>query len=67
MEELTYSVPAVSCEHCQAAITGEVEKVDGVTSVAVDLETKVVSVRGESLDDAGIRAAIDDAGFDVAA
>ena len=67
MEVLTYSVPGVSCEHCQAAIAGEVGKLAGVTGVDVDLETKLVSVRGESLDDAGIRAAIDDAGYDVAA
>jgi len=66
MEELTYAVPGVSCEHCQAAISGEVGKVAGVSSVDVDLGTKLVSVRGDGLDDGAIRAAIDEAGYDVA-
>ena len=65
-EHLSYSVPEVSCEHCRAAITGEVEKVAGVTSVHVDLESKRVSVTGAQLDDAAVRAAIDEAGYDVA-
>jgi copper chaperone len=65
-EQLTYSVPGVSCSHCRAAITGEVEKVPGVTGVAVDLDAKRVDVSGENLDDRAIRAAIDEAGYDAA-
>jgi copper chaperone len=65
-EQLTYSVPGVSCGHCRAAITSEVEKVRGVTGVEVDLDAKRVDVTGERLDDAAIRAAIDEAGYDVA-
>lgn len=64
--ELTYSVPGMSCGHCSAAITGEVERVSGVTAVAVDLDAKTVVVRGSDLDDAAVRAAIDEAGFDIA-
>jgi copper chaperone len=60
------SVPGVSCAHCQTAITAEVEQLPGVSSVAVDLDAKRVSVRGEHLDDAAIRAAIDEAGYDIA-
>jgi copper chaperone len=65
-EQLIYSVPGVSCGHCRAGITGEVEKVPGVSSVDVDLDAKRVSVAGERLDDAAIRGAIDEAGYDVA-
>jgi len=65
--ELTYSVPGVSCAHCQAAIAGEVGRVDGVSSVEVDLETKTVVVRGEAVDDGAVREAIDEAGYEVAA
>jgi copper chaperone len=65
--EITYSVPGVSCAHCQAAITGEVEQVAGVSSVQVDLDAKTVVVRGAELDDAAVRAAIDEAGYEVAA
>ena len=67
MSTLTYSVPDVSCAHCQAAITDEVSTVAGVESVEVDLETKTVTVSGERLDDQAIIAAIDEAGYEVAA
>ena len=65
-QERTYSVPDISCGHCRAAIATEVEKVAGVTRVDVDLDAKRVTVTGEQLDDATIRAAIDDAGYDIA-
>ena len=65
-EQLTYSVPGMSCGHCRVAITSEVEKVAGVVSVDVDLDAKRVAVAGSELDDAAIRAAIDEAGYDIA-
>ena len=64
-ETFTYSVPGVSCGHCQAAITAEVTGVDGVDSVDVDLDTKLVRITGENLDDAALVAAIDEAGYDA--
>jgi copper chaperone CopZ len=66
-ETKTYSVPGVHCAHCEAAVKQELEAVDGVESVTVDLERKVVSVTGSRLDDAALRAAIDEAGYEVAA
>lgn len=66
MDELTYSVPGMSCSHCEAAVKAEVSSVLGVSSVEVDLETKRVVVRGTKLDDRAIRDAIDEAGYDVA-
>jgi copper chaperone len=65
-ETLSYSVPGVHCGHCRAAIEGEVAPLAGVAEVAVDLEAKTVTVTGQALDDAAIRAAIDEAGYDVA-
>jgi copper chaperone CopZ len=67
MNTVTFSVPGVSCSHCQAAITSEVETVAGVATVEVDLEAKTVSVTGEELDEHAIIAAIDAAGYEVAA
>ena len=61
----TYSVPGVSCGHCRTAITEEVTKVEDVDTVDVDLVAKRVTVTGGA-DDAAIRAAIDEAGYDVA-
>jgi copper chaperone CopZ len=55
----------MSCEHCRAAVEGEVSRVAGVESEAADLETKLVTVRGEWLSDGELRAAIDEAGYEV--
>jgi copper chaperone CopZ len=63
MTELTYRVPDLSCGHCERAVSEQISAVAGVQAVEVDLEAKVVKVRGESLDDASIRAAIDEAGY----
>jgi copper chaperone len=60
-----YSVPDVSCDHCRAAIEGEVGRVPSVEQVSVDLVAKVVTVTGAAAD-AEVRAAIDRAGYDIA-
>jgi copper chaperone len=65
-ETITYTVPTIHCEHCAMSIREEVEEVAGVDEVAVDLETKLVRVRGRELDDAALRAAIEDAGYQAA-
>jgi copper chaperone CopZ len=65
--ELTYSVPGMHCGHCKSAVEQELRAVAGVEAVDVDLETKLVTVGGPSLSDAELRAAIDEAGYDVAA
>jgi copper chaperone CopZ len=66
MEELTYTVSGMSCGHCKAAVEGEVGRVPGVAFVEADLDTKLVLVRGEGLDDGALRAAIDEAGYEAA-
>jgi copper chaperone len=54
------------CAHCERAVSEEIAAVAGVESVGVDLETKQVVVRGAALDDAAVRAAIDEAGYEAA-
>jgi copper ion binding protein len=66
MSEITYTVPGMHCGHCKAAVENEVGRVPGVSTVDVDLETKLVVVRGERLEDDAIRAAIDEAGYEAA-
>jgi copper chaperone len=66
METVQYIVPDMSCSHCEAAVTKEISALTGVTDVAVDLETKRVEVTGSDLDDAAIRAAIEEAGYEAA-
>jgi copper chaperone len=64
-EQITYSVPGISCEHCRTAISNEVGAVAGVETVEVDLDRKLVAVLGHALVDGQLRAAIDEAGYDV--
>jgi copper chaperone len=65
-EALTYTVSAMHCGHCERAVKEEVSAVAGVASVDVDLETKLVVVRGEQLDDTAVRSAIEEAGYQAA-
>ena len=65
-ETVSYRVPGVHCAHCEATIKQQVGAVLGVDFVEVDLAEKLVTIRGEALDDARLRAAIDEAGYDVA-
>ncbi len=65
-ERATYTVPAIHCAHCVASIREEVSEVEGVDDVVVDLETKIVTVSGSDLDDAAVRAAIAEAGYEAA-
>ena len=63
-----YSVPGVSCEHCVKAITTEVTRLDGVRTVDVDrIEKRVTIVANDTVTDMSLRAAIEEAGFDIAA
>jgi copper chaperone len=65
-DTITYTVPAIHCEHCAMSIREEVEEVAGVEDVAVDLDAKVVTITGRALDDSALRAAIEEAGYEAA-
>ena len=65
-EANTYTVPAIHCGHCAAAIKEEVSSVPGVEDVDVDLAAKVVTIRGEGLSDGALREAIQEAGYEAA-
>ena len=67
----TYSVTGMTCGHCTAAVTEELSKLPGVTEVTIDLNaggTSAVHVTSESaLDEASVREAVDEAGYELAA
>ena len=65
-ETVTYSVPAIHCDYCAMSIREEVSEVEGVDEVAVDLDSKLVTVAGRGLNDAALRAAIVEAGYEAA-
>ncbi|BBY52140.1 putative metal-binding protein [Mycolicibacterium arabiense] len=63
---MVIEVSGMTCGHCVSAITSAVSALPGVTGVDVDLQAG--SVRIEGTPDAGaVTAAIEDAGYDVAA
>jgi len=65
MDERTYRVAGMTCEHCRTAVAGEVGGVDGVRDVVVDLEAGTLTVRGDRLDDAAVESAVGEAGYEV--
>ncbi len=65
--ERTYIVEGMSCGHCKLSVTEEVEEVRGVDAVEVDLPSRRLTVRGEEVEDAAVRAAVEEAGYRVAA
>lgn len=64
-------VEGMTCTHCVKAVTNEVSAVDGVLDVSILLResapSSVTLVSAEPLDEAALRAAVDEAGYTVAA
>jgi copper chaperone len=64
----SYTVTGMTCEHCVASVTEEISELPGVQGVAVDLPTGAVTVTSEQpLDDAAVRGAVEEAGYELAA
>ena len=63
--EREYTVSGMTCAHCVAAVTEEVEQVPGVAAVSVELEGGRLAVAGDAFEDASIRAAVEEAGYEV--
>ena len=61
----TFTVSGMTCGHCKSSVVTEVLQVPGVRAVDVDLDSGVLTVRGDA-DDAAIRKAVDEAGYAVA-
>jgi copper chaperone len=67
MSETTYTVTGMTCSHCVASVTEEISEIDGVTGVAVDLPTGAVTVSStQPIDEADVRAAVEEAGYQLA-
>jgi copper chaperone len=67
MDEKTYTVNGLTCSHCVLSVREEVSEVDGVETVDVDLASQRMVVRGNDIDVSAIEAAVDDAGYELAA
>jgi copper chaperone CopZ len=63
----TYTVSGMTCEHCVKAVTSELSALDGVPDVPVDLGSGAVTVTSAApLADEAVRAAVDEAGYELA-
>lgn len=65
LQTRVYVVDGMSCAHCEAAVREEVGTLPGVVDVRVDLASKRVEVDGDPVDDAAVRAAIEEAGYEA--
>ncbi len=61
-----YAVSGMSCEHCVNRVSGELNRLPGVTEVSIDLPSGTVTVTSESpLTRNDVALAIDEAGYDL--
>jgi copper chaperone CopZ len=65
MSTSTYTVTGMTCGHCVSSVTEEVGELPGVTDVRVELETGLLTVTGDTTDDA-VRGAVEEAGYQLA-
>ncbi|GAA4836659.1 heavy-metal-associated domain-containing protein [Kitasatospora terrestris] len=61
-----YTVAGMTCGHCEQAVGKAVAALPGVTAVSVDVKGGLVTVSAATaIDDEALRAAIDDAGYEL--
>ncbi|KJK56621.1 heavy-metal-associated domain-containing protein [Saccharothrix sp. ST-888] len=63
---ITYTVSGMSCGHCEKSISEEVSALPGVIEVAADTKAGTVTISSQSpLDEGAVRAAVDEAGYEL--
>lgn len=66
MTTQTFSVTGMTCEHCQHAVTSELQALPGVSGVTVDLvvggTSSVTVTSAQPLENAMVATALDEAG-----
>ncbi|QDI71000.1 copper-transporting ATPase [Streptomyces calvus] len=61
-----YKVSGMSCGHCEGSVSAEISQLAGVSSVtAVASSGEVTVVSAAPLEEAAVRAAVDEAGFEL--
>ncbi|MER5466418.1 MULTISPECIES: cation transporter [unclassified Streptomyces] len=61
-----YQVTGMTCGHCEGAVSSEISGLPGVVSVKAVASTGQVTVISEApLDDAMVREAVDEAGYEL--
>jgi copper chaperone CopZ len=66
-ETRSYTVTGMTCGHCVASVTEEVREIPGIADVSVVLETGSLTVTSsQPVDDGAVRAAVEEAGYQLA-
>ncbi|MET8470638.1 heavy-metal-associated domain-containing protein [Streptomyces sp. NPDC006422] len=61
-----YEVKGMTCGHCEGAVRGEISELAGVASVEASAATgRVTVVSAAPLDEEAVRAAVDEAGYEL--
>jgi copper chaperone len=63
----TLKIEGMSCDHCVHHVKNALIEVAGVEGAEVSLSGKSAVVTGASLDDAALKAAVAEAGYEVVA
>lgn len=64
MSTTTWTVQGMTCGHCVNAVTEEISAIPGVSDVAVDLATGLVTVTADADPSAdAVAVAVDEAGY----
>lgn len=69
MTTTTFLVRGMTCGHCVNAVTEEVTGIDGVTAVSIELveggDSSVTITSDAELDQNTVKAAVDEAGYEL--
>ncbi|MBR6316136.1 MAG: heavy metal translocating P-type ATPase [Lachnospiraceae bacterium] len=65
--EMTIKVNGMMCGHCEAHVKKALEAIDGIESAAADHEKNMVTITNSAdVDEAAIKAAVEEAGYEYA-
>ncbi len=69
MSEITYTVPAMHCGHCKAAVEGKLNELVGVERANADVRRGTVEVTYDEswMSTEQLKGAIEEAGYTLAA
>ncbi|WP_107766071.1 heavy-metal-associated domain-containing protein [Nocardioides terrigena] len=63
----TFTVTGMTCGHCVASVTEEISEIPGVETVDVVLDSGAVTVTSsQPLEQQAVRAAVEEAGYQLA-
>jgi copper chaperone len=66
MTTTTYTIKGMTCGHCVNSVSTELGRLPGVTDVLVDLSAGTATVTSDQpLDPQAVRAAVDEAGYEM--